>query len=210
MQMKTIVGAVSVVLGVAGIGSAAIIAPSPAPVVSGAGVASVIVSTSSPNNDNAVIPGGTISVIGKNFTSIGPIDIVFPLTSSGGTTEYFVSEGITNSTGQTWVGFKIELGFGSGTGFVASTSIDALDFDKPNSDPTPASTAFSTLVHGDDLISWSNGSIPSGGVMSKSFSIDIPDSLGVGTVTLRQTPIIPEPASMLAGGLVLTMLRRRR
>ena len=98
--------------------SAAVINPSPTVVGNGNGTVSTIVITGAPGNDNVTtVSNPNVQINGKNFTALGPIDIVFTTINSSGTSEYFVAEGVTNSTGQAWVGYKIELGFGSGGRF---------------------------------------------------------------------------------------------
>jgi hypothetical protein len=63
-------------------------------------------------------------------------------------------------------------------------------------DPTPFSTAFSTLVHLEDNLNWSGGAVPSGGAVLFTLALDVPDLYT--TFTLRAVPtVIPEP-SMLA------------
>ena len=59
-----------------------------------------IVPPSTPNNDNVAGPSpNTIYVLQKNYVGIGPVDLVFDLTGTGGTTEYHFVEGVSNATG---------------------------------------------------------------------------------------------------------------
>ncbi|REK11875.1 MAG: PEP-CTERM sorting domain-containing protein [Planctomycetota bacterium] len=175
---------------------------------------------SAPNNDDVAgtSPNG-IFVTQKDYTAIGPVDLVFDVTDTGGTTEYLVTEGVQNNTGLDWGSYHIELGFGEGAGFVKSTSGDGLDFDAPdfNSDfffdPLPG--FFPTVsVTEDDIIA-------SGGVMPDFsfagyflFHVDVPD--GISSFTIRQSPVeVPEPSTLVLGamgvsGLLLTLRRRSR
>ena len=189
-------------------------------IVDGPGLGNValpVASTPDPNNDNqdgstpAVDNNVTVPI--KRFDADGYIDIVFPVSATGGVTEYWVFENIDNNTGSDWIGFEIQLGYGLGTGFVPSDSSDALDFDGPNHDPSSTfySTIFPNAAVGDDSIIFSGG-IQSTGSQNYSFRLDVPD---VQTnFTIRQIPApIPEPATSwvlwtAAMGLGLRSMKR--
>lgn len=103
----------------------------------------------------------------KAFESLGPIDVVFEVSNSGGTTEYLLAEGVFNFSGERWSDYHFQLGFGAGEAFVLSED-DGLDFDTPHRDPQPEAVAadfttpvFATLEHADDAIEWSGGAVPS-------------------------------------------------
>ncbi|QDS98068.1 PEP-CTERM sorting domain-containing protein [Adhaeretor mobilis] len=174
-----------------------------------------------PGNDDVIGDSGNVQVVAqKHYTGIGPVDIqfdVFTATPPGGTTEYLFQEGVDNSTPFDWSGYRIELGFGMGAGFVPSTPGDGLDFDAPDfSSPPDFSTFFSTLdVWTEDVIQVSGGLHPNGGGYSLppyEFTIDVPD--GITSFTLRQSPIaaVPEPTSLalLAACGLIAFPRRRR
>ena len=188
------------------------------------GVASVAGTSITPptaanNDDVAGTSPNVIVVTQKDYVGIGPVDLVFDLSDTGGTTEYLFVEGVQNNTGVDWSGYHLELGFGQGAGFVKSSAGDGLDFDAPdfNSDfffdPSPG--FFPTVsVTEDDVIA-------SGGVMPDFafagnflFHVDVPD--GISSFTIRQSPLaaVPEPSTLTLGSLGLLGLamygRRRR
>ena len=77
------------------------------------------------NNDDElgqspnVIPGSVF------FNSAGYLETEFVLEQSGGTTEYLFKQNFVNSRfNNQWVGFRFELGFGTGSNFVLSQNGD--------------------------------------------------------------------------------------
>lgn len=166
------------------------------------------------NNDNVPSAGvldNNIFVPVKRFDHNGNIDIEFHVNPSQGVTEYSVFESVDNNTGSNWTQYKMSLGFGVGALFVPSPSGDGLDFDFPNFDTPPTSSAMPTVVTGEDNLSFSGG-IQTTAAESYQFRIDVPDLAGVvgaagGVFTLRQTPIaVPEPSALalvLIGLIVL-------
>lgn len=169
-----------------------------------------------PNNDDTAGPSlNGVFVTQKDYEAIGPVDIVFGVTNSGGVSEYLFVEGVFNDTGLNWGAYHIELGFGYDAGFVKSTLGDGLDFDAPdfnspfNFDPSPG--FFPTVsVTEDDVYA-------SGGVMADlsfagyfRFTVDVPD--GITSFTVRQSPVpVPEPGSLALAvcGLGILALRKR-
>jgi len=113
--------------------------------------------TLDPNNDNVSSPlAGNLAVISKIFTVDEPIDIVFDVNTSQGTSEYYIAEGVANVSGSEFIGYSFQLGFGTGDNFVMSGN-DGLDFDTPSLDPGPTSGRFITLSHQDDWLRWTEG-----------------------------------------------------
>lgn len=169
-----------------------------------------------PNNDNVVgASPNEVVVTQKDFFGVnGVADIVFNVIDSGGTTEYFFVEGVSNSSGIDWSQYRIELGFGEGAGFVASTPGDGLDFDTPDEDsPFDFSVFFpSAALEDEDTILAEGGIFPYLAFTTPpfQFSVDVPD--GIESFTLRQIPIaVPEPTSAALIGLgVLAIGRTRR
>src|SRR5262245_27884466 len=181
-----------------------------------------------PNNDNAS-PSTNLITIGLAFAAPAPVDIVFAVQDSGGTTEYFKQIGqvaIFNNTGVAWAGYRLELGFGVGDDFVPAGLLSSLDFDTPQRDPPPTASAFTALVQQEDRLDWSGGVLPSPGALSLTYSLDVPDGLaafqpqGLNQFTLRQVPVVqqvvvpePHPLPLLGLGAVALLhyarLRRR-
>ena len=184
------------------------------------GVASVagegVPPADSPNNDNLVGDSDNeIYILQKDYTAIGPVDIVLDVIDSGGVTEYIVIEGVQNNTGLDWDGYHIELGFGTGAGFVKSTAGDGLDFDGPDYDSTadfnPGGYFFPTVSRPseDDLVA--GGGIQPDFAYAGNFifHVDVPD--GISQFTIRQSPLpVPEPTSALSLAVLSGLALRRR
>jgi hypothetical protein len=177
------------------------------------GIASVgaepIVPPPSPNNDDVAGPSPNgVFIPQKAYVGIGPVDLVFDVDDSGGTAEYMIVEGVSNSTGIDWTGYRLELGFGHGSGFVLSASGDELDFDAPDfNSPVDFSSWFPTWDVDEDVISVSGGTMPHGAYSLPyfRFHVDVPD--GIDSFTIRQIPIaVPEPSAMALSGVGLVML----
>ena len=152
----------------------------------------------------------------KEFSSVGPIDAVFDVQNSSGTTEYLATESVVNSTGKTWSDYHLQLGYGTGNQFVASGN-DGLDFDTPDRDPSPNATLpgqthVSPTTHADDAVEWKNGFSLNGDSPNHvdrlslfTYSLDVPDA-GASIpefartqtgyrFTLRQLPTVPQDGS---------------
>jgi hypothetical protein len=198
-------------------------APSPAGQITAlnwfSGIASVaadpIPPLMAPNNNDVAGPSpNQLLVTQKNYVGIGPVDLEFTVTPSGGVTEYVINEGVANSTGIPWNGYRLELGFGVGPGFMLSPSGDDLDFDAPDfNSGTQFSAFFPTWVETEDVITASGGIFPNGGFTTPlfRFSVDVPD--GISAFTIRQIPIpVPEPTTtaLLGIGLTSCLVRRRQ
>jgi len=163
------------------------------------GTGSGLTTTLVPNNDNVGAGNTNTIILSETFTSIAPIDAVFTVAASAGTTEYFAGNvAVNNTTGVTWRDFHFQL--------IPTTAGDNLDFDFPDNDPTPTSTSFTLLVHGQDTIDWSGGAVLSPGITVFTLSIDVPDGLVGGTFTLRSVPTVPEPSTAVIVGSGLLSL----
>ena len=184
-----------------------------------------VINTPFPNNDNSILaspnqilnfPG--LSCTPKTFEVIAPIDTTLIVEPSGGTTEYYFTETVVNNTGETWVDFHFELGFGIGNDFRRFDAIPlpfniaVPDFDTPDLNPAPTSSKFTNLVHEDISLWWSEGSVAPGETADFTFSVDVPDDFQglniYNNFTLRQVPTIssvPEPNSIF-GLLILGLI----
>jgi hypothetical protein len=201
VRSTAILGAAILLWGT-GVARAGVITGTPS-VAGPGGTGAAVPLTSASNNDNVVVGNTDLLLFSETFTAIAPIDAVFAVTPTAGTSEYFASNvTVNNTTGVSWVDFHFSL--------IPAVVGDGLDFDTPTMDPTPTSSAFATLAHGQDTLDWSGGVVPSGGVVVFSFSIDVPDVAG-NTFTLRAVPsiaqpVVPEPGSLALGGSALLSL----
>jgi hypothetical protein len=196
--------------------------------VSGGGNAVVDpILTGTPNNDNHSVPAtSNIAVASKLFNANMPIDIVFEVDDSAGTSEYRLAEGVANVSGVDFLMYEFQLGFGTGANFALASAGNGLDFDWPNIDPGPTSARFLTMAHMEKQVRFTMGVIPNGMTDAFTLSIDVPDfdanlmpasaqTAGGYRFTLRQLPsIVPEPgtigiAVLSALAWAVFMLRRR-
>jgi hypothetical protein len=173
-----------------------------------------------PNNDNSVPPSPNLFDVSSSAIFSDPFDIVMQIMDSGGTTEYFFTQSLTNGTGFAWGGVILSLGSGSGASFLINPGDDGLDFDTPDRDPTPFSSAFLVNTHDpDQLIFFGGGQLNPGETTTLSYSVDIPDSPTIdpgawipggyeGTMRFSVIPI-PEPSTGLLVGLGLVVLSGR-
>ena len=121
----------------------------------GAGTAGPAGLNPAPNNDNTAAPSPNAMSASYFFNSLQPVDIEFVVANSGGTTEYFFTDIFTNVDTLPWLGYRAELGFGTGASFVRVPVGAGLDFDirrtmllSPPRRCTPTSTTCPTSSAG--------------------------------------------------------------
>lgn len=166
-------------------------------------------------NNDATATSGTspnpIIVYQKDYTGIGPVDLVFDVVDTGGVTEYAVYEGVQNGTGVDWSSYHIELGFGVGASFVKSLPGDGLDFDAPLFDstvdfaPVGGTMPFPVVTVLEDDIFASGGVQPDMTYAGNFiFHVDVPD--GITSFTIRQSPVpVPEPSAALIALMAISL-----
>jgi hypothetical protein len=154
------------------------------------------------------------------FTSpnLTPIDVVFTQTAPGALPNIvIVDEAITNQTGQSWVEFEMSL-TGAAAFNPAATAASG--------GPAPIGFAigpFTTAVFsaGNQVLTIGGGSIANGSTWFPGVAVPQGGSLYItatptggtpfATFTLRERPIVPEPATFGMLALAsLTLLRRGR
>jgi hypothetical protein len=176
-------------------------------------------STAQPNNDDFRGRGNpNVRRLGTLWLGLeGRAETPFAIEDSGGTTEYAVSVSVTNRSGRDWSGYRFALGVdGERSGApVFSRGGDGLGFDTPRhaDDVRPESDGPLFLSRrGEDVLDFS-GHFAHRSTVRFSFSVDVPDHLGVRRVWLLEQPApVPEPGSfaLLAAGLGATALATRR
>lgn len=177
------------------------------------------------NNDEfPPVGGGGINPNGvallKEFTAVAPIDVLFQVKDSNGTTEYDVLDRVVNLTGFRWYDFHMQLGFFINGAFVLANPNSGLDFDTPHRNPPADFNPMDVTRHDPNRIDAKAanlmGTIPNNTFADFLFSMDIPDFNGAymddriydpvnktWTFVLRQTPTVPEPGSMAFTGLAV-------
>jgi hypothetical protein len=169
------------------------------------GVAQVFLPVNTiPDNDNSDTPGDNLIVVVKRIDFLSPIHIDFTVAPDGNryATEYEIVEFVDNNTGVDWYSYTFQI--------IPELIDDGLDFDTPNMDPIPSSTAFSTILHLEDMLMFSGG-LHSPGAESYIIRIDVPDN--ISSFTLMQSPaIVPEPGTlaMMVIGLALSAIGLRK
>lgn len=185
--------------------------------------------TGAENNDTA--PGGAAN--GKRDlrntvlidASVGPlegnpayIDLVFTVESVfdavTGITEYAVTEDLLNISGASLGGVEYQLGFGTGSDFVAnlSTPDDGLSFDEGLvgfDNPLPQSDSFSFCLacSNSDRITFQAGALADQDTAEIEFQLDIPDLFfeGDGFNIPAAFLLPPDDDNGFAGGYTFTL-----
>ena len=120
------------------------------------------------DNDNSSTVGDNPTVAVKRFDN-GTIDINFTVAPDGDpaiATQHHSVEFVDNNTGIDWTSYIFQL--------IPGVAGDGLDFDTPDMDPAPSSSAFSNVQHYEDMLVFSNG-VHSSGAELYTVRIDVPD-----------------------------------
>jgi hypothetical protein len=112
------------------------------------------------------------ATLGKTFTQICSMDIVFTVTNSNspnGLDRILFRETVANTTGQTWLDFHIQLGFGTGTQFTpANCGVGFVTV------PVPTSTQFAVQGVGSNAIDFGGGNpVATGGTVGFTFNVNV-------------------------------------
>lgn len=175
--------------------------------------------TVQPNNGDLLGHGNpNIRQLGTLWLGLeGRAETAFAIEDSGGTTEYALSVVVTNSSARDWSGYRFALGVDTGTGDVPMLSRggDGFAFDVPGyaDDARPESNGPLVLSwQAEDVLDF-RGPFADGATVRFSFSVDVPDRLGVQHIWLLEQPApVPEAGSfvLLAAGLGAMVLATRR
>jgi hypothetical protein len=142
----------------------------------------------------------------KSFNGICTMDIVFTVMNSRSTNMVTFVETAQNNSRLTWFDFHMQLGFGVGTGFApANCAVGFVTL------PFPTSNVFTLRGVGSNSMDWAGGgTVAPGNNAGFNFKVNVQDlspcipagsQLANGfTFTLRETPSVPEPATMLLFG----------
>ena len=154
--------------------------------VTGPGAGDAMVSffvPATPNNDDGDDPlfSDGAMAYGVTFERADVVDVLFRMPDSGGVTEYTIFVDVVNQTPDRWIGFALELGFGSGSDFVLS-GVDGLSFDTDETDPNaernfPVNAAsFASYRQEDNRFLFLDGFVSAGFASNMLLAIDVSDS----------------------------------
>jgi len=208
-KSKAIAAFAALIFGTVGL----LAAPSRAALITSGPYTSVGTAGNAPATVTSAPPTFDVTSFGKAFTSIGPLDFVFPVTYSDNFSNvtYLVTEGITNNTTSTWSDYHEQIG--NGTGGLFTLSSNPVTFVTPV-DATYTNPSFTSRSVTADEIDYSGGAVLPGQAITLTFSFTVPDNgTSPYSFTLRQFPtVVPEPASfgLLALGLIGLLARRKR
>lgn len=168
-------------------------------------------------DDDVALAGVNTITLLEVFSNPGMVDVVFTVSNNAPnilngnqtTTEYLVTKEVTNLFNTGFQTFSMQLGTGTGAGFVQSAPNDGLDFDAPDFNSpvvlgprlvdgtiaSPGGLIVNPFVLQQDQLTWDTSAVLPGlvGVGVFTFAIDVPN--GITTFTLRQVAAVPEPST---------------
>jgi len=183
-----------------------------------------ILSSFDSNNDDSTFSNLYFPFFPLGVTSnTAPVDFLFEVDDSSGTTEYNFTFNLENDTGTLWQDIRYQLGFINDSGEFESSQGTGLDFDWPHKNYIGFGSSFSfdQVDHSESELHWSNGNgIGVGFAPSIRFAIDIPDHTAIPSyahttsgyqfVLQFQAISTPEPSTLLGLGLLSLLLMPRR
>ena len=160
------------------------------------------------------IPVNPVAIVAA-INSINTIDLGFttannslPIVTGTGPTAYTFTITLLNQSLTPFTGATIQIGTGSGTGFVVSTATSTPAFDPLNYAIPPVAPTFTTVNKTDHQIAFSNGLLGiTAPATTLTFTIEVPNNIPGQAFTLRLFPTgqpVPEPSTiaLLGVGLV--------
>jgi hypothetical protein len=162
-----------------------------------AAITSVSFSSSDVNNTGTSSTGGNLTEPFLTYASLNFIDVTIVVDAAG---TYTINEaplfgGVSNHTGQTWLGFDLSLQIGAVGVF--------------NNDWATSNNTFATIVQTPTEILFSGGNVPNNTTFGAFGTFN---AVSAGTFVIRETPLtVPEPSSvaLFALGIMGGVLFRR-
>ncbi len=165
-------------------------------------IVNVAADSSFPDNDNVI--GASPNFVDLDLEVFVPTqgDLRFVPDFTPGTTEYFATTTMLNSTGMALRSFSLQIGEGFFDGttdtFVPQliNDVTVTNFDFPDFDSPFDSNVFSSVDIGAHVITFSGGTVNPGESVTVRFSVDVPTNQPVTTFRGSFQPV-PEPSMLL-------------
>jgi hypothetical protein len=130
----------------------------------------------------------------------GPFDIALTLDDNG---SFAIDKTVVNNTGANWTGFVMELGTGSGPGFVPSANVGQLGFQEAFNNREDTGAFPNVTVQGNRIVF--TGALPAGG--TAHFIVFAQSGTNAEhTITLRQRALCEEPVPALHPWALVTLV----
>jgi hypothetical protein len=139
------------------------------------------------NDPNA--QSGRVTALIEEIAKVdkGPFDIVLTPDDNG---TFAIDKTVMNDTGMAWTGFVMELGTGSGAGFVPSGNANQLGFVQALNNREETGAFPGVQVQGSRIVF--SGALPPGGT-ANFIAFAQTATNATHTITLRQRALCPEP-----------------